>query len=1095
MKTRKEAHRGWSSQILSLKMMWTFLLLFVISLASAQSFLVKGIVKDNQGLGLPGVSVRIQGENKGTLTDENGAYSLIVPSNKAVLLFTFMGMEPQRITVNNQHIINVTMSESAVALNEVVAIGYGRVKKSDVTGALSQVTEKVLQSKPVTNVLQAMQGQVSGVDISSNIKPGTVPSITVRGNRSLTASNSPLYVVDGIPLTAGSIGDIDPNDIASVEILKDASSTAIYGSRGANGVILITTKKGKKGTVSISYDGTVSFDNYHSLTKWMNAGQYLEANRIALMNAGQYGTEKYTNLDTPVQMGYPSPTIDIQKFALANDYYSQQNVLKGYSWVNNVIGGTVIMRNTTPQEQAMGWPAQVPQYNDANVQSYDWRAAALRQGITQNHQISLSAGTDNAHLYMSAAFLNQLGVQKDQNFNRYNMSINGDVTPVKWLTVGMSSYAALSIQNLGELNNSSNTGSKDLYSRACDQVPYMVPKDSLGNYIKNPGGNINIYNPLLDIAQAINQNRTEAANVSSFADVRFTPWLRYHLNFGAQFRENRYGAWTGSGYSGYLAAAKTATYNYSQNFSYVMENLLYFDKTFNKIHTLGATLMQSVQQSRAESSSLNAGSQIYDASMWYNIQANTLSTPPSYGTGFSQSQLMSYMGRVNYALMDRYLITATGRWDGASVLASGHQWSFFPSVAAAWKMQEEPFLRHVDWIRELKLRVGYGITGNAAVSPYTSSGPLSSNPYVFGSTPAMGYLPQQVPNSKLGWEQTAETDLGVDFSIFNDRISGSVDVYNENTSKLLMTKSLPPVTGFVSELENIGATNNRGIEINLTTVNLRTRNFTWTTNISWSTNKEKIVSLLNGKQDMLANRWFIGQPLQVYYDYKYVGIWQNTPADLAEMAKFNANGAKFHPGMIRVADLNGDYKIDGNDQKILGTNRPKWTGGITNTFGYKGFELSFFVYAKIGQMYYGGFPTYPGATTNMPTYILKDAWSWSNPSGKFPIMNIAEDPSYNQPQYAQAMAYNKGSFVVVRNISIAYSIPAKILTKYNIKKFQVFGQVLNPFIFGGDLVKRGINPDDNTGWDTASGTGMPIGGMNNNTILQQSFVCGVRASF
>lgn len=1068
----------------------------LLPLAMFAQVKVSGTVKDASGDVLPGASIIQKGTSIGVIADQNGNFTLEVSSDRSILKVSFLGFVTQEVKVDTQRSFAFVLQEGINAMDEVVVVGYGTVRKSDVTGALSVVSEKTLQERPVSNMLQALQGKVSGVDISSNIKPGSVPTITVRGNRSLTASNAPLYVVDGIPLTAGSIGDIDPDDIASVEVLKDASSTAIYGSRGANGVIMITTRKGEKGVFSVGYSGTVSFDSYQSLTKWMDAGEYLEANRIALMNAGQYGTEIFTNLDTPVQMGYPDPTKDVQKFALANDYYSQQAVLQGYSWVNGVIGGTVVMRNTTSEEQAMGWPAQVPQYNAANVQNYDWRGAALRQGITQNHQISLSAGTDNSHIYMSANFLNQLGVQKDQNFKRYNMTINGDVTPLKWLTMGMSSFASLSVQNLGEINNSTNTGSKDLYARASEQIPFAVSKDSLGNYIKNPVGNINLTNPISDIDQALNENRALAANANAFAEIRFTPWLRYHMNFGTQFRENRYGKWTGSGYTGTLqTAASTATYNYSQDFSYVLENLLYFDKTFDNIHTIGATLMQSVQQSRSENSNISAGSEIYDACKWYNISANTVGKPTSYGTGFSQSQLLSYMGRVNYSLMNKYLLTATGRWDGASVLAIGHKWSFFPSFAAAWKMQEEPFIQRISWIQELKLRVGHGVTGNSAVNPYTSSGPLSYNPYVFGTTPAIGYLPQQVPNPNLSWEQTAETNIGLDFSILKDRISGGVDLYNQNTSRLLMSKNLPPVTGFVSKLENIGATNNRGIEVNITTVNVRTRDFTWTTNFNWSMNKEKIVSLLNGEQDMLSNRWFIGSPLQVYYDYKYVGIWQNTEEDIAEMAKFNAKGANFHPGMIRVADLDTSYKIDANDQQILGTNRPKWTAGITNTLGYKGFELSFFLYAKIGQMYYGGFPAYPGASVNMAKYILNDTWTWNNPSAKYPIMNISENPSYSQPQYAQSMAYNTGSFVAVRNISLAYNVPAKLLSKYNIKKFQLFGQVLNPLIFGGDLVKRGINPDDNTGWDTASGTGMSIGGTNNNTILQQSIVCGVKMVF
>ena len=1094
MKIRDLFKKSISKQIQH-RVMSALLMLITSQLIFAQGITVKGNVKDNQGAGLPGVSITIEGAGKGTLTDMSGNFTIAVPSTKTVLVCSFIGMETKKVVVGNQQTIMVTLNEASVSLNEVVAVGYGKVKKSDVTGSLTQITEKTLQERPVANVLQAMQGKATGVDISSNNKPGSVPSITIRGNRSLTATNTPLYVIDGIPLTAGSIEDLNTNDIASIEILKDASSTAIYGSRGANGVILVSTKKGKKGSVSVSYDGSLTVNRYKSLTDWMSAGEYIDTYRTALMNAGQYGTETFTNLDTPVKYGYPTPALDNSKFALATDPYAQESVLNGYNWTDKV-GGTVAMRNTTAAEQALGWPAQVPDYNSRNMRTYDWRKSALRDGLTQNHQISISAGGENSRVYMAAGYVNQLGEQKDQDYKRYNMTLNGEITPQKWLTVGMSANASLAIQNYGIIKNSSNTGSKDLYSSATGIYPYAVPYDKDGNYIMNPGGNLNVWNPLRDIDQSINQTKNTSVMANSFAEIRFTPWLKYHMNFGVQYRESLGGQWTGSKSTSNLIQPSTAGYSTSMKLSYVLENLLYFDKTFNEIHTVNATIMQSASKSESEGSSISSTGQIYDSSSWYNIAANTLGKPTGYGTSYSANTLTSYMGRLNYTLMNKYILTATGRWDGASVLADGHKWSFFPSFAAAWKLQEESFLKNVEWLRELKLRFGYGVTGNAAVSAYTSTGPLSSNGYVFGSTAAVGYLPQQVSNPNLGWEKTGEYNLGLDFSVLNDRISGGIDVYQMKTTDLLMSKSLPAITGFVTKLQNIGETKNRGIEVSISTVNIKTKDFSWRTSISWSTNKEEIVSLLNGKQDMLSNRWFIGQPLQVYYDYKYDRIWQNTTEDLAEMAKFKANGVNFHPGMIKVADLNSDYKIDANDQSVLGTNRPKWTGGITNTFTYKEFEMSFFVYAKVGQMYFGGYPTYPSGGANMPKYIATDSWSYTNTTAKFPMLNTAEFGAYaGIPQYAQSMAYNEGTFVAVRNISLAYSLPAKVLSKLSLKKLQFSCQVLNPFLFGGDLVKRGINPDDNTGWDTASGTGMPVGGQNNNTILSQSVVFGVRVGF
>jgi hypothetical protein len=392
------------------------------------------------------------------------------------------------------------------------------------------------------------------------------------------------------------------------------------------------------------------------------------------------------------------------------------------------------------------------------------------------------------------------------------------------------------------------------------------------------------------------------------------------------------------------------------------------------------------------------------------------------------------------------------------------------------------------------------------VNPYSTSGPLSKNPYVFGSTAAIGYLPQIVPNPDLSWEKTAQSNLGLDFAFLKQRVSGTIELYQSNTSDLLLDKTLPAVSGFVSKVQNIGKTKNKGIEISLSTVNIQKGDFRWTTDFNFYANREEIVELLskdaNGKPlDILANRWFIGHPIQVYYNYQNAGIWQKTPEDLAEMALFNANGSKFYPGTIKVVDQltvdsdgdgvkdAGDHKITGDDMVILGTNRPKWTGGFTSTLGYKEFELSFFVYARIGQMYFGGYPnSYGGVNPN--GRVENDVWSWDNPNGRWPMPNLG-----SVDNTAPAMNYNDGSYVAVRNISLSYTLPAKWLRTITLSNLQLSFQVVNPFMFGGDLVKWGINPEDNTNWDIASSNLGPLGGMNNNTILVQSFVFGIKAGF
>ena len=1059
----------------------------------AQSQTITGKVTSSEdNLGLPGTNVLIKGTTRGTVTDADGNYRIEMTGGdtEATLVFSSIGYTSLEVPVNGRTVINVTLAQDITQLTEVVVVGYGTVKKSDVTGALSRVTADVIQERPAQNLFQALQGKAAGVNISSNFKPGELPVVRVRGNRSLTADNDPLYVIDGIPLVSGSISDISPNDIASIEVLKDASATAIYGSRGANGVVLITTRKGTPGKLSITYNGTVSMDSYKSLTDWMDGGQYIDRWRLSLMNGGLYNTAQFTDLNTPVVLGYPDPDEDIARMGLATDPIALESVLMGYEWEDQ-IGGTVRMRPTTSQEQAMGWPAQVPVYNSANIRSYDWLNDATRQGITNNHQIALSSGNETSNLYLSFNYFDQVGVQKDQDYERFTTNISGDIKPNDWLTVGASAIASLSVQNYGIFGpNTSNTGSKDLYSRASDQFPYALPQGPDGKWIRNAGGNLSLWNPLVDIDQAVNERRVSSVMTNLFAEVKLAPWLRYRANVGAQLRNFRNGTWTGPEATSHLTnRPNTASYSNEERFSWVMENLLFFDKTFGEVHTVGVTLLQSAQKFRRENINSRVSSTIYDISYWYDLASNTNGSPDGYGTGFSENTLMSWMARVNYTLANKYLVTATGRYDGSSVLAPGHKWDFFPSFAVAWKMHEEPFLAGVSWLNELKPRIGYGVTGNSSVDPYSTSGPLSRNPYVFGSVPAIGYLPQLVKNPLLAWEQTAQLNIGVDFSLIRNRISGSLEYYEANTSDLIMSKDLPAVSGYVQKLENVGKTRNRGVEITISSINVEKGDFSWTTDLNWSANREEIVELLNGDEDMLAQRWFIGHPLQVYYQYQNDGIWQNTAADLEEMAKFNANGHRFHPGTIKVVDQNGDYRISADDQIIRGSNRPDWTGGITNTFRYKNWTLSSFIYARVGQTYFGGYPnSYGGVWPN--GRVENNVWDWNNPGGRWPMPNFG-----NVENITAAMQYHDGSFAAVRNISLSYAVPSAWLQRISVKDLNLNVQVLNPFIFGGDIVDMGLNPDDETNWDRASSNTNPLGGTNNNTILPQSIVFGVRAGF
>ena len=1072
-----------------------FFLLFISSLCVAQNISVTGKVTGNNGEALEGATVTIKGTSVSDISKKDGTFRINAPSENSILVVSYTGYETLESRIGTQREFNLSLTLAGNILTDVVVVGYGTQKKSDVTGSVSRLTADDIQERPTQNVLQAIQGKAPGVHISSNIKPGELPVVRVRGNRSISASNDPLYVIDGIPLVNAlgvnsfTMADLNPNDIASVEILKDASATAIYGSRGANGVVLITTNKGKKGRTSISYSSSLSIDKYKAMTDWMDGGEYVDRWRESLINGRTYrNIPNNADLTIAPISWYPNPRDDSLMIRLpgALDPVAMESVMMGYEWNAD---GTVKMRSTTQEEKAMGWPDMVPVYNSANIRNFDWIDAATRQGITHNHQISVTAGSEFSRMAVSLGYYKQLGVQRDQDFQRYTISLSGDLTPVKWFTLGISILGSFSVQDFGiQGPNTSNTGSKDLYARATDQFPYALPHTAAGVFIRNPGGNLSLWNPLQDIGESINERRSTAVMANVFAEIKFTPWLKYRVNFGPQFRNFRNGTFVSLNATSHLKTPGTAGYATQENFSWVLENLLYIDKTFANDHKIGITLLQSSQKSRRENSSVSVAGVINPLSLWYDAGAYTSGTP-GVGTGFTENTLTSFMGRVNYTLMNKYLLTGSFRADGASVLAPGNKWSYFPSLALAWKMQEEKFLAGINWIDELKPRFGWGITGNSSVDPYTTSGPLSRNPYVFGTAAGIGYLPQLVQNPDLSWEKTAQSNFGIDFALLKGRVSGSFEYYRQTTSDLLFRRTTPAVSGYVEKLENIGKTRNSGVEIALSLTPVRQKDFTWTVDLNWSKNNEEILELVNGKQDMVANNLFIGQPTQVYRQYANAGIWGANSKDLQEMAKFNAapGNHRFRPGTVRVVDQNGDYRIDANDFVILGTPRPDWTGGVTTTFTYKEWSLNAFLYLRWGQTYFGGYPNSYGG--NFPNgRVENDVWRFTNESGRWPMPNA----SGNIENITSAMQYNNGSFGVLRNISLSYSVPKNLLARAHIKDATINFQVLNPFMFGPGVVKWGLNPDDDTNWSIASSNTNPLGGTNSNTVLPQSFVFGIR---
>ncbi len=989
----------------------------------AQQTTVRGKVTDPNGEALPGVAIVIKGTSKGTVTDMDGNYSIADVPADAVLQFSFVGMKLQEIVVGTQSSINVVMEAEAIGLEEVVAIGYGVQKKSDVTGATVSVSSEELNSRPVRNAVEAMQGKAAGIDISTNERPGTVGSISVRGVRSLTASNSPLYVVDGIPLvtevvnaagvssnkvTLGGIDNLNPNDIESIDILKDASATAIYGSRGANGVVLITTKKGKAGKLTLNFDSSVTTEKIHEYSPLMNAGEFVEYRRWAKYNI--VGQTAYPRGDQPTQ--------ENDAAIFTGDETAWANIMKGWS------GGT---------------------WDGSKLTSTDWTDYVTRTGITTQNTLSASGGTDKITAYGSFGYTDNTGVVKGQEYKRYNANVSVDIKPTDWFSFGANLSSSYSIQEYGQ-STSGNVGvsvRSGLYESARTIFQYALPYDSDGNRIEYPGGDIAVKTIIGEDKLSQDQRTTMRAFGSFYAQFDFgeilpvLDGLRFRTNFGPDIENWRDGIFLDAT-SVIRNGSAYASLEKAQRISYTLDNLLYYNKTVGK-HDFGLTLLQSQTQFNKESSFMSADNVPLASQKWNAL--GSISSLKSWSSGIVEQSLLSYMARMNYSYLDKYLVTVSGRYDGASQLADGNKWDFFPSAALGWRVDQESFMDNVDLINQLKLRVGFGATGNAAISPYSTKGRLDAMFYPFGNLSTAGQMNvTTMANEELGWEKTTQYNVGLDFSILNSRVYGNIDAYSSHTTDLLMEKLIPTVTGFENTYANIGETKSSGVDLTLNTINVTSSDFEWTTTLNFSFQKNEIVSLANGKDDDLVNEWFIGESQSIIYDYEGDGIWQ--AEDAAEMAKFNANGHTFSIGNAKPVDQNGDYIIDANNDRVVhGSTIPKYILGMTNTFSYKDFELSIFVYGRLGYLYDGGGEGLVGRYNQRSV----DYWTDLDPNSEF------QKPIYSEGYgdiYFASLGYKDASFLKIRNISLGYNLPSSVTGKLGVSKLRIYVQATNPgFIF------------------------------------------------
>jgi TonB-linked SusC/RagA family outer membrane protein len=919
--------------------------------------------------------------------------------------------------VGQQNTIKITLKEDSKALDEVVVVGYGVQKKSDVTGALASVGNEELNKRPVNNAFEALQGKAAGVDITSSERPGTVGDVRIRGQRSISATSDPLYVVDGVPLSAGGIESLNPRDIESIDILKDASSTAIYGSRGANGVILVTTKRGKAGRLSLNYSGTVTFETLQDKSPAMSASDYITWRRWA-----------YYNSDPVNNPRGDQPSYEKDQNYFSGDPYALANVNKG--WVNGTWDGS-------------------------KVTDTDWTGMVTRTGITHEHTISGSGGNENAQASFSFGYLNNEGTQKGQEYSRYNFAMTTDLQVKPWFKMGGSINASWSEQDYGysRTGQSSSSGPVDIYSAAKAIPRYGVPYDDEGNIITNPCGSVtNVYTVIDEWNKSTDNRQTFRALGSFYGQFDFGKmWkplegLSYKIAFGPDFRNFRQGIFISSDSAVKMGSKNYSKYATDRYLSWTLDNQINYNKKFGK-HNVGVTLLQSASKYSKESASENASAIPNENFLWYNMGSVDITNSSTYAagmsTGLSENQLESYMARVNYSFNDRYLLTVSGRWDGASVLAKGNKWAFFPSAALGWRIDQEDFMKDISWLNQLKLRLGVGTTGNAAVSAYSTLGSIQSFYVPFGSTITPAYATNEpyytssqvkMANKDLSWEKTTQYNYGLDVSFLNGRISGSIDVYHSRTNDLLLDMTIPTLTGFASTTANVGKTKNFGTDISLSFIPVQTKDFEWVSTVNAAYQKDEIVELSNGKEDDISNAWFIGQSIGVYYGIDNDGLWQESDAE--EMARFNANGHSFQVGMVKPVDQNGDDKIDNNDRIILGNKNPKWVLGWSNTFSYKGFELGIELYGRFGYM------VNTGGEGQYGMYAQREIsyWTPDNTGADYqkPIYSTSGGDAYSS-----LLGYKKASFLKLRNISLGYNFDSKMLKKVGIANLKVYAQAKN----------------------------------------------------
>jgi TonB-linked SusC/RagA family outer membrane protein len=934
----------------------------------AQGFTVKGNVTDVSGQILPGVNVVIKGTTMGSVTDASGNYSITAPDDEGVLVFSFIGFARKEVPIQGRSIIDVRLAEDLRSLEEVVVVGYGTQKKSDLTGSISSVSQDELTAFPATNALQALQGRAAGVTIqATNGDPGGDFRIRVRGASSINASSDPLFVVDGL------VGGILPpaEDIASIEVLKDASATAIYGSRGANGVVMITTKSGRSGETVVSLNSSYSSQK--------------EIGRLELLNARQFA-----------------------------------------EYINEA-------RNSS--------------FYDLNAIEVDtdWQDLIFRPGYVQNHQMSVAGGNDKVQYYVSGVFYDHKGVIKTSAFDRYSLTTNLKFAVSDRARITVNSTLQTSTRDGVLTQSSGGVQNAGAVTAAHRFDPNQGVLDEDGVHTLSRVGIAAFENPVAVINGREEENRRENIQINLKGEFDIARGLVFNSTFGAILRNQRNGVYHSRISNRGSTTNGTAILDFGRNYNFLTEQYLSYDFEAgerNKFVVIGGYSHQSF---RNESISASNAGFISDALGFWNLSAGTTLQAPSSGT--TASEITSFYGRVNYNYDDRYLFTATARYDGASQFSEGNKWSFFPSGAFSWNVSNENFFPESDFVSNLKLRASYGLTGNQAIGPYASLARISPSFFVMNDAIVNAVRPTAIANKDLTWETTAQLSVGLDFEFFEGRVNLTGDYYEKKTSDLLFRVPIPAFSGYQDRLENLGEIMNSGFEFDISSKNL-VGAFRWNTSINLTLNRNKVLSLPGGVDIIHASAPSFtgavqnsilreGEPVGSFYGYVYEGVYQ-------EGDQFVPGGAfETVPGGEKFADLNNDGVLDSQDRKIIGNPNPDAVWGLNNDFSYKGFTVNIFFQAFTG-----------GDLLNLVSMELDRLSGNSNATVAALRRWTPENTATDVPKAASGRVprtstrfVEDGSFVRLKNVSIGYDFSSNLLSSLRVRTARIYlsGQNLLTF--------------------------------------------------